>query len=426
MRILCFNFDRIFVMNSDSDNRNYKWVALALIWAAVFCQQGVRQIYSATLPSVMSSLNITSVEIGMVGTVFTFIYGITVLSAGFVSDLLSRKWVLVTGVLLFAIGGLCSGFASCVGALVVSYGIFNGLGQPLVFPPGMSLLMQLHGEDTRATALSTMQSAIYIGIIVCAIGSGALATLGEAGWRGPYWIVGGMGLLCFLLMVFLLKDTKSVKADPADKASLGEALKAIAGKPSAILYGAYLILLNFVTIGFMIWTPALVKDSFPQLSLREAVFHAVVWLNVCALLGVMVGGRLGDRFAVRRRTVRLEILSLGVLGSAFAWFFVAVSPSLPLCCVSLAFAGFSRGLLDSNLNVAFFDVIKPRYHASALGFMLGLSFIFGSIAPVMLGWTRQAFTLRAGIMTFPIFYLLALGLILWSRFGFYLRDREDR
>ena len=413
-------------MNSNLEKSNYKWVALALIWSAVFFQQGVRQIYSATLPTVMTSLDITSVQIGLVGTVFTFVYGITVLSAGFISDLLSRKWVLVTGVLLFSIGGLFSGFASGVGALVLSYGVLNGLGQPLVFPPGMSLLMQLHGEDTRATALSVMQSAIYVGIIVCAVGSGALANLGESGWRGAYWIVGGLGLLCFLLMAFMLKNTQAVKANPADKASLGEALKAVASKPSAILYGIYLILLNSVTIGFMTWTPAFVNDAFPQLSLREAVFHAVVWLNVSALFGVFAGGRLGDCFAVRRRTVRLEILALGVLFSAFAWLFVAVSPSLTLCCLSLAFAGFSRGLLDSNLNVAFFDVIKPRYHASALGFMLGLSFIFGSLAPVLLGWMRQTFTLRAGVMTFPVFYLVSLALILLARFRFYLKDREEK
>lgn len=413
-------------MKTEETGSGYKWVALGLIWAAVFFQQGVRQIFSATLPSVQASLGVDSVQIGLVGTVFTFIYGVTVISAGFISDFLSRKWVLVSGVLLFSLGGLFSGFASCVGALVVSYGILNGLGQPLVFPPGMSLLMQLHGENTRATALSVMQSAIYIGIIVCAVGSGALAKLGESGWRGAYWIVGGLGLVCFLLLTFFLRDTRANTVGAEERASLGNALKAIAEKPSALLYGVYLILLNFVTIGFMMWTPALMMDAFPHLSKEVAILHAVIWLNLSALVGVIVGGRAGDRFAARRRTVRLEILAAGVLCSAFAWFFVSVAPSLTLCCAALAFAGFSRGVLDSNLNVSFFDVIKPRYHASALGFMLGLSFIFGSLAPVMLGWMRDGFGLRAGFKTFPAFYLASLVLILISRFRFYMKDRESK
>ena len=44
----------------------YKWIALAIIWGAVFFQQGVRQIYGATLPLITESLNVTSVEIGFV------------------------------------------------------------------------------------------------------------------------------------------------------------------------------------------------------------------------------------------------------------------------------------------------------------------------------------------------------------------------
>lgn len=150
-------------MLKQGERSGYKWLALLLVWGAAFFQQGIRQIYGATLPSITDSLDVTSVEIGFVGTVFTFLYGATVICAGFLSDLISRKWVLVAGVLLFAIGGFFSGLVGCVGALALTYGILNGLGQPLVFPPGMSLLMQLHGENMRATAFSILQSASYVG-----------------------------------------------------------------------------------------------------------------------------------------------------------------------------------------------------------------------------------------------------------------------
>ena len=406
-----------------SERDRYKWFALLLIWCAVFLQQGVRQVYGATLPSVAETLGVTSIQIGLVGTVFTFVYGVTVISAGYVSDWLSRKWVLSAGVLLFAIGGCLSGFASGVGALVLSYGILNGLGQPLVFPPGMSLLMQLHGEETRATALSVLQSAMYVGIIACAVGSGWLADQGEWGWRNAYIILGALGVLLAVVLCFWMKDTRPAGAS-VEKVNLMEALRAIVGKPSAVLYGVYLILLNFVTIGFMVWTPAFVKDAFPDLPLRTAVFHSIVWMYLGAIVGVIAGGRLGDRLAVSRKEARLEILALGVLCSGLAWFCVSASHSLVFCGIALSFAGFSRGILDSNLNVSFFDVIRPRYHSSALGFMLGLSFVFGSLAPFMLGWMREAYSLRIGIRTFPLFYGLALVFILWSRFSFYMKDRE--
>lgn len=402
----------------------YKWFALVLVWGAVFFQQGVRQIFGATLPGITDSLGVTSVEIGVVGTVFTFVYGLTVLCAGLISDFLSRKWVLVVGVLLFCIGGFFSGLASGVGALVLSYGVLNGLGQPLVFPPSMSLLMQLHEEKTRATAMSLMWSAIYVGIIVCAVGSGRLVDLGEQGWRHAFEIVGGLGLLWFVAMVVWLRDTKPPRNDEAN-VSLREAVLAVLSKPSALLYSAYLILLNFAVIGFMVWTPSLLKDAFPGLTMTEAVFHAVVWMNLAAVLGVMAGGRIGDRLALRRVGVRLEILAVGVVGCAFSWLLVARSHTLLVMGLALGFAGFFRGVQDSNLNVAFFDVIKPRYRASAMGFTLGLSYVFGSLAPILLGWMREHWSLKSGMLVFPVAYALALVLILVSRFMYYPKDKEE-
>ena len=410
-------------MLKQGEGSGYKWLALMLIWGAAFFQQGIRQIYGATLPSITDSLGVTSVEIGFVGTVFTFVYGATVICAGFLSDLISRKWVLVVGVLLFAIGGFFSGFVGCVGALALTYGVLNGLGQPLVFPPGMSLLMQLHGENTRATALSILQSAIYVGILFGAIGSGYLSGLDAEGWRGAFKIAGGIALVWMLIMAFSMQDTHAV-APKDDKASLKEAVVAVFSKKAAILYGLYLIILNGVTIGFTIWTPCFVMDVFPDLPKGTAVMHAVLWMYLGAIVGVLLGGRLGDRLALRRKGVRLEVLAVGVFCNGIAWFCVSRSSALVGCCLALTACGFFRGVLDSNLNVPFFDVIKPRYHASALGFMLGLSYVFGSVAPVVLGWMREHFSLRAGIMTFPVFYAVALVLILLSRCRYYLKEKE--
>ena len=38
--------------NEQETSPNYKWFALLLLWVAFFLQQGTRQIYSATLPSI--------------------------------------------------------------------------------------------------------------------------------------------------------------------------------------------------------------------------------------------------------------------------------------------------------------------------------------------------------------------------------------
>lgn len=57
--------------------------------------------------------------------------------------------------------------------------------------------------------------------------------------------------------------------------------------------------------------------------------------------------------------------------------------------------------------------------------MLGMSYVFGALAPIFLGWMREHFSLRTGLMTFPGFYFAALVLILISRYRYYLKDKES-
>ena len=97
-------------MNENTNQNGYKWLALALLWVAFFLQQGTRQVFSATLSSIQGSLGVTSAQIGLVATVFTFAYGLSVPFAGAAADLFNRKWMVVSGVFVFCLGIFASGF----------------------------------------------------------------------------------------------------------------------------------------------------------------------------------------------------------------------------------------------------------------------------------------------------------------------------
>lgn len=55
---------------------DYKWLALALLWVAFFLQQGTRQIYGPLLGSIQGAVGATDVQLGLVSTVFTLVYGL--------------------------------------------------------------------------------------------------------------------------------------------------------------------------------------------------------------------------------------------------------------------------------------------------------------------------------------------------------------
>ena len=386
---------------------DYKWVALGLLWVAFFLQQGTRQVYGPLLGSIQSSIGASDVQLGLVSTVFTLVYGLTIPFAGFAADLFSRKWMVVIGVAIFSAGIMTSGFVSCIGALVVTYGLVNGFGQPFYYPSSTSLISQLHA-DTKATALSILQLGMYGGVIGCSWLAGWFAGLGTEGWRLPFKTLGVLGLVWAFVLLFLLKNTSPVQSG-SSRVTIGAALKAMFSKPAAVLIALALGMQVYVDVGFKTWMPNYLSEAF-GVSKASAGLNAVLWHYLGAALGIVVGSRLGDRLVKRIPTVRFWIIGGGMLlGAPFIYLMSQVTVYWGCCLAMFAFGVF-RGAYDSNNFAAFFDVIEPRYHASAAGFNLMIAFLFGCFSPTVLGWTKAHYSMSAGLSSLALAY--AVGFVL--------------
>ena len=395
----------------------YKWRALLLLWVAFFLQQGTRQIFGATLSSIQGSLGVTAAQIGVVATVFTFAYGLSVPFAGVTADLLNRKWMVVSGVFVFCLGIFASGFVSGLGMLLVTYGLLNGFGQSFYYPSATSIIGELH-KETRATALSILQMGLYAGIIGCSAASGFLAEGGEDGWRIPFRLFGGIGIAWAVALAFGLKgrDVNCEAACPqvAAKPSLREAFAVFVANPSALLLAAGLGMMIYVDVGFKTWMPNHLQESF-GVAKGSAALNAVLWHYLGAFVGVTLGGRISDRLVARRPSVRMEtnIVGLAVAAPFIVW--MAYAPSLSACCVAMALFGVFRGVYDSNLMASLFDLIPQRYHASGAGIMLSCGFVFGSTSPVVLGVLKEHFSSAAGLASLAAFYVAGACVIALAR-----------
>ncbi len=400
---------------------NYKWRALALLWVAFFLQQGTRQIFGATLTSIQGSLGASAAGIGVVATVFTFIYGLSVPFAGVAADLLNRKWMVVSGVFVFCLGIFASGFVSSLALLLVTYGILNGFGQSFYYPSATSIIGELH-KETRATALSILQMGLYAGIIGCSVASGWLAEGGANGWRVPFWIFGGIGVFWALVLAIGLRNQndqsiqtiKQSNNQTISKPSLSEAFMVFVGNPSALLLAAGLGMMIYVDVGFKTWMPSHLAETF-KLAKGSAALNAVLWHYIGAFVGVTVGARISDRLVKTRPSVRMEtnIAGLAIAVPFIAW--MAYAPSLLACGIAMALFGVFRGIYDSNLMAALFDIIPQKYHASGAGIMLSCAFVFGSTSPLVLGVMKDHFASSTGIASLAAFYLLGAALILIAR-----------
>jgi len=422
---------------TNSENRRYKWIVLALLFVAYFILQGTRQLYYASIPPIRADLGLGASALGMVATVFLLVYGLTAPCASVVADILKRKTIVVTGCLIFSLGLFAAGFAPSLAALIACYGVIVALGQSMV-PASSSAIVSEYHEETRSTALSIYQSALYLGVILAAVFAGRMGEAGVGAWRWGFWGVGALGLVwCAVLFFFLRERNRDEEAcssrncthensagapvgavpRTAQRGSAKAAVLSVLGSPAALLLTLGFGLCQYGDNGFRVWMATYLGDTFLPQARAAAAFHSVFWFYVGAFIGINVSGRLTDRLAKRRPSARFEIAALGLALSAPCAFLSVRTGSLAWACAGLFCWGLARGMYDSNFFASLHDVVDPRYRAAATGLFCCGGFILGAAAPVILGWIAEHSSMTAGMSSLGVFYFLgALAVIAAVRF----------
>ena len=403
----------------------YKWELIVLLWFAFLFNMADRQAYNVVLPLLSADLHLSPVQAGLVASIFLWFYAVLVPVGGYLGDIARRKWVIFWSLLLWSCGTILSGATTGLASLIIFRSIATGGGEAFYFPSANSLIGQYH-QKTRALAMSIHQTALYVGIIA----SGFIAGwLGEHfGWRSAFYLFGGIGVVLALIMMWRVKDDAQTSEQTvqikAQRVPLKVLLQAIACKPTVWALWLAFSCFYFAQIGYITWMPTFLHEKF-HLSLSNAGFSSMFYHHVFAAVGVLLGGKISDLLAVRRRTVRIEVEFIGLfLGAPFI-FLMGITGNFWLCCLGLAGFGLFRGVYDSNLYAVLFDVIEPRFRSSAVGIMLAVVFFVSAFAPVALGWAKTTIGLTAGLSSLSLAYLAGGLLLLIASKTTFRRDYYD-
>lgn len=399
---------------------HYKWELLLLCWLANFLNQGDRQIFNSILPLIRSGLGASDVQMGLVATLFSLAFGLLIPVAGWLGDRASRKWIVCGSLLTFSIGTLCTGLSGGLLTLILFRSIATGAGESFYTPSALSLLGQ-HHQTTRGLAMSINQTALYVGI-VCS--SWIAAVIGERfGWRYSFFTFGGFGLLLAIILIIRLRNDppETSAAQGAGKPKISEILAVLRRKPTVYLLTLAFACMVFGGQGFMTWMPTLLYEKF-HLPLATAAFQSVFLHYLFAFFGVLAGGWLSDRWARNHPVARLYLGSCGLLFSAPFLYLLGATDEPILIYVALALFGFSRGVYDSNIFAALFEVVPSTYRSTATGLMISFAYATGAMAPLILGYIKQHGSLSVGMsLMAPVYAAGALLLWIGARF-FFARD----
>jgi DHA1 family inner membrane transport protein len=170
---------------------------LILLCAAAFPTALSLLMMAPLLVDLAQAFQTSVALVGQLAAATAITWGITAPLAGPISDAYGRRLMLLTGLLLLALGMLGSVLAWNYRALL-AVRLLTGVGAALVPPNGMAMIAEVFPPDERGQAIGWFVSASGVGVV---LGVPLVAgLLGVGGWRLPFAVVGavvlGVWFLC--------------------------------------------------------------------------------------------------------------------------------------------------------------------------------------------------------------------------------------
>ena len=390
----------------------YKWWVVAMLWAICFCNYADRQAIFSVFPLLEREMHLSPVQLGLLGSAFAWVYGLTAPLAGLVVDRVRRKTAILGGLYAWSVICLATALSRTFPHLFF-FRAAEGLGETFYFPASMSMIGDYHGPFTRSRAMGSHQTSVYVGTIVGGFFAGLIAE--RYGWRSSFVVFGAAGVFLGLVLGRFLEEPPRGAVEHGEGGlplSLPSFARLLARTPALLcLMGAFMCA-NFVAVVLLSWMPKFLYDRF-HMGLAMSGLTATLFVQLASLVGSPIGGWLADTLRRRSARGRLIVQMAGVLGGAPCVAVCGVTSSVGILIAALTVWGLFKGLYDANIFASVFDVVRPEARGTAAGFMNAVGWLAGGgSAPLVIGLIAERSSLGFAITLTSLVYLMAAILLL--------------
>lgn len=368
-----------------------------LSYLAYFFYYFTRKHLGVATPAMVES-GYSDIVIGWVQTGYGICYAAGQFLSGALGDRLGPRIALCAGMILSGIASLAFGLFPVIGVLVVCLSL-NGLFQSTGWPNACKVVSQWVSYRHRGRVMGLWMTCYIFGSMVANLVAGYL--LGAYGWREIFLVTGAAVIVIGLLQGFFLinrpedlglrlerRASASVKPGAAGKGGFHLMIR----QPSILLLGLTYTGLKFVRYSFFAWSPYYLASSVGLA--KDSAAYVSNGFEVGGILGLVIGGVLGDRYFSGNR-VRLALVALlGMIAAVLLYRLISTGGGIWGNAAGLAVIGFFLYIADSIVSgTAAQDIGGAESTASATGIINGIGStaqLFAGIVPIWLkntwGW----------------------------------------
>lgn len=241
--------------------------------------------------------------------------------SGILSNYLKKKNILLSGLVLFLVGGIGPMFLNNMVAILIMRCIL-GAGTGLFLPFAAGLIADFYSGDERNAMLGFQSTAVAAGNIITVLLAGILASFN---WRLSFLIY-AFGVVSMILVLTKVPEPTKVSSEGQEK-SMNKKMLMIC---SAIFVYAIIYFTFFGYLAFIIDSKGFGDSSSS---------------GIASMLMTLFSIFMGIIFGKLVLSISKFILPLSLLANAIGFFVLSIAGSLGVIFVGAIFVGIGFGLL---------------------------------------------------------------------------------
>ncbi len=404
--------------NPQVTNRAYVLFILVVVYTFNFID---RQIVGILAVPIKADLGLTDSQLGLMGGLaFALFYTGLGIPVAMLADRFSRTWIMTAALVIWSGMTAASGLATNFWQLFAAR-LGVGVGEAGGVAPAYSLISDFFPPNQRARAMSVYSFGIPIGSAIGIVFGGIIASMID--WRWAFFIVGIAGIIIAPIFRMTIKEPPRGQFDRQREAVKAPGLKLIFSilmtKPSFWLLSLGASFSSMMGYGVFFWLPSFFVRSYNLTLLNASLFYGAVLL-IGGLVGIWVGGWLGDRFGQNQRSQYARIPAIAFLCTVPFYIIAILSPTLTLAFfVLLVPTALGLAWLGPVIS-AIQHLVRPDMRAVASAIFLFINNLIGiGLGTYAIGALSDMLTaqygdesLRYSILAGTGFYIIAAGLFL--------------
>jgi EmrB/QacA subfamily drug resistance transporter len=186
---------------------NRRWWTLFAVSFGLFMIMLDNTVVNVALPSIRADLGISISGLEWVVNAYALTFGVLLLTGGKLADLMGRRRIYVSGLLIFTAASLWCGLAGGADSLIAARTV-QGVGAALMNPATLSIITATFSRQQRGTAIGIWAGVSALALAIGPLVGGLLTQ--KISWSWIFFInipVGVLGVLAARAFIDESKDT---------------------------------------------------------------------------------------------------------------------------------------------------------------------------------------------------------------------------